>query len=63
MKKHTTICDKCGNEIEEQKVWVLKCPSDYKGIDYDLCFSCVDIVMDLHKSGSLGDVAKRMSRE
>jgi hypothetical protein len=61
MRQHTTICDKCKEEIDERKVWILKCPPDYKGIDYDLCFDCVNEIMGLGKSFTLGDMAAKMA--
>ena len=46
MKEYRTICDLCNKKIEEGRVWVLKNPPEYKGVDYDLCYECVNKIME-----------------
>ncbi len=63
MRQYIAICDKCKRVIEKRKVWVLTCPLSYTGIDYDLCFDCVNGIMGLSKSSTPGDTAERMARD
>ena len=37
-------CDFCEHAIINGEAWLLKCPDRYRGIDYDVCVDCVDII-------------------